>query len=78
MVLMMTFVCEQCNKTFYDETLPRRGEVCFGCHIRSLHLQFSYGKEDFHGPTVKQRQDEQMRLATEAGIKAEPVGQRWV
>ena len=41
-------------------------------------LSGRYGKEDFHGPTVVERQREQMRQAESAGIKAEPVGTRWV
>jgi hypothetical protein len=63
---------------FSFDVLPRRGAVCFGCHVKGIRLGFSHGQEDFHGPTIKQRQDEQMRVATEAGIKAEPVGTRWV
>lgn len=75
---MEEFRCLECLKTFVDAELPRRGSICFKCHVRSIRLGFTYGKEDFHGDTVVQRQREQMRQADAAGIKAEPVGQRWV
>lgn len=75
---MSEFVCQQCDRVFHDEELPRRGAICFGCHIKGIHLGFTYGKDNFHGDTIKQRQDEQVRVATEAGRSIEPVGQRWV
>jgi hypothetical protein len=40
----------------------------------TVNLGFTYGKEDFHGPTIKERQDKQLADA-KAGINAEPVGQ---
>ena len=75
---MKEFRCLECLSTFIDAELPRRGSICFKCHIRSINLGFTYGKEDFNGPTVRERAKEQERLAAEAGIKAEPVGSRWV
>ena len=75
---MKEFRCLECLLTFIDAELPRRGSICFKCHIRSINLGFTYGKEDFHGPTVRERAKEQERLAAEAGIKAEPVGTRWI
>jgi len=53
---MVEFVCEQCMRSFYDEDLPRRGEICFGCHVKSVNLGFTYGKENFHGDTIGERQ----------------------
>jgi hypothetical protein len=41
-------------------------------------LQFTYGKEDFHGPTIGERLEADRKEWDEAGIKAEPVGQRWI
>ena len=70
--------CIECSKLFFFDVLPRRGAVCYACHLQGIRLGFSHGKEDFHGPTIKQRQDEQMRQASAAGIKAEPVGSRWI
>lgn len=70
--------CIECDDIFTFDVLPRRGAVCFKCHVGSIRLSFSHGKEDFHGPTIRERQREQERQAAEAGIKAEPVGNRWV
>lgn len=71
--------CTECLTTFeYKDKLPRRGAICFRCHVRGVRLGFTHGKEDFHGPTIKQRQEEQIRQATANGLKPEPVGSRWV
>lgn len=75
---MSEFVCESCARVFYDEELPRRGAICFGCHVKGIYLGFTYGKDNFHGDTIKQRQDQQIQQATEAGRTIEPVGTRWV
>ena len=75
---MISITCDNCSAEFYAPELPRRGAICFKCHIKGIKWGFTYGKEDFHGPTVVERQREQMRQAESAGIKAEPVGQRWV
>ena len=75
---MEEFRCLDCLSTFMEAELPKRGSICFKCHIRGIRWGFTYGKEDFHGPTVVERQREQMRQAESAGIKAEPVGTRWV
>jgi cytochrome c5 len=58
--------------------LPRRGAICFKCHIGTVNLGFTYGKEDFHGPTIKERQEKQVADAKINGINAEPVGSRWI
>jgi hypothetical protein len=43
-----------------------------------VRLGFSQGKEEFHGPTIAERQRLQEKQAADAGIKAERVGERWV
>lgn len=73
----MSFVCFVCSKE-KDEEVQRRGHICFACHVKSIRMGFTHGKEDFHGPTVRERQILQEKQAAAAGIKAEPVGQRWV
>ena len=75
---MEEFRCLDCLSTFMDSELPRRGSICFKCHIKGIQWNYTYGKEDFLGPTVVERQREQMRQAESACIKAEPVGTRWV
>lgn len=51
---------------------------CFGCKIRSVYMGFTYGRETFHGPTIKEKQERQIAEAKANGIDAEPVGERWV
>ena len=75
---MISITCDNCSTEFYAPELPRRGAICFKCHISTVNLGFTYGKEDFHGPTIKERQDKQVADAKINGIKAEPVGSRWV
>jgi hypothetical protein len=75
---MDIFTCEKCGRELQLESVPHRGRVCFGCHIRTVSFGFTHGKEDFHGPTIKERQEKQMADARSAGINAEPVGNRWV
>lgn len=70
--------CTECGKLFTFDVLPRRGAVCFKCHVQGIRLGFAHGKEDFHGPTITERQRLQEKQAADAGIKAERVGQRWV
>lgn len=70
--------CTECGNLFSFDVMPRRGAVCFKCHVGSIRLGFSHGKEDFHGPTIKERQEQQVAQAKAAGINAQPVGNRWV
>ena len=75
---MGMFLCEDCGKSVVLDMIPRRGKICFGCHLKGIRLGFSHGKEDFHGPTIKERQDKTVSDAKINGYNAEPVGQRWV
>lgn len=75
---MTLYSCSSCSRDFEADEPLRRGAICFGCHIKTVRLGFTHGKEDFHGPTIRERANEQVRVAAEAGIKAEPVGNRWV
>ncbi len=74
----MILDCNQCEKSFEVEEMPRRGAVCFGCHVKTIRLGFTYGQEDFHGPTIKERADKTIADAKINGYNAEPVGTRWV
>ena len=68
-------VCSECGSRF-EQSSART--TCFRCHVGTIRLGFTHGKEDFHGDTFRQRQVEQEHLAAAAGIKAERVGERWV
>lgn len=75
---MAIYTCKDCSTKFEHDDLPRRGEYCFKCHLSGLRFGFTYGKEDFHGPTIGERARQQVAQAEAAGIKAEPVGSRWI
>lgn len=75
---MQTITCLKCAKEFTDETMPRRGAICFACHLKTIRIGFSHGKEDFHGPTIRERQRETVEGAAKKGMSIEPVGTRWV
>ena len=75
---MMEFVCERCEKHFFDEALPRRGSICFGCHVKTIEIGYTHGRENFHGATVAEKQKKIVADAKAAGIDAAPVGSRWV
>jgi len=70
---MTNFTCEECSRQFYDEQLPHRGAICFGCHIKSVRLGFTYGKDNFHGDTIAEKQRQIMSDAAINGVQAEPV-----
>lgn len=70
--------CQECGNVFSFDVMPRRGAVCFKCHLQGIRLGFTHGKQDFHGPTIVERQRQQEKQAADAGIKAERVGNRWV
>ena len=73
----MSFTCVTFGK-HKDEQVQRRGEICFACHIKGVRLGFTYGKEDFHGDTIRERQRKTVEDAKINGYNAEPVGTRWV
>lgn len=70
---MTNFTCEECSRQFYDKQLPHRGAICFGCHIKSVRLGFTYGKDNFHGDTIAEKQRKIMADAAINGVQAEPV-----
>lgn len=73
----ISLICTQCGREFREEAMPRRGAVCFGCHVKTVRLGFTYGKEDFHGPTIRERQQKTVEDAKINGYNAEPVT-NWV
>jgi hypothetical protein len=70
---MKEFRCLECLSTFMDAELPRRGSICFKCHVKTIRLGFTYGQEDFHGPTIGERQRKTVEDARINGVNAEPV-----
>lgn len=74
---MGVLICSECGveEEFFGAV---RRMTCFKHHIKSLNLGFTYGKADWHGDTVKQRYDQQVHDAKQAGREITPVGTRWV
>jgi cytochrome c5 len=70
---MAVFVCEKCESRWVEDSLPRRGSICFRCHLRTINIGFTYGKENFHGPTIKERQNKIVSDAAAKGITAVPA-----
>lgn len=75
---MAIYTCKDCHSAFEHDDLPRRGEYCFKCHLKGIRLGYTYGKEDFHGPTIAERARKTVSDAAAKGINAEPVGTRWI
>jgi hypothetical protein len=71
--------CTQCSTVFeYEGELPRRGSICFACHVKTIRLGFTYGKDNFHGDTIGERQRKTVEDAKINGYDAVPVGSRWI
>jgi hypothetical protein len=75
---MAEFKCERCESTWIEDSLPRRGEICFACHLKSIRIGFTHGKAEFSGPTIGERQRQTIESAAKEGRTIEPAGSRWV
>jgi len=71
-------LCARCEDAIHAQQHPSLMEGCFACKIETVGLTYAYGREDFHGPTIRERQREQEAICERDGVKAEPVGERWV
>jgi len=47
--------CLHCSRPIESENDLKRLS-CFKCHIKNVRLGFTYGKESFHGPTIREQQ----------------------
>lgn len=71
--------CTECGAQFTFDVMPRRGAVCFKCHVRSIRLGFTETKEVFHGPTHAERRAEIEHDAAVNGITIERLpAKAWV
>lgn len=60
-----------------------RHTMCPECGLQSPRdysaaIQFTYGKDEFHGPTLGERIEQQQKDCAADGVRMEPVGNRWV
>lgn len=74
----MVISCDICSESFECDVVPRRGNVCFKCHLKGIRIGFTHGKAEFSGPTIGERQRQTVADAAAKGITAEPIGSRWV
>jgi hypothetical protein len=70
---MAVLICEDCGSRFVEDAYPPRRLICFKCHLKGIRLGFRHGKEDFHGPTIRERQQKIVREAEAKGITAVPA-----
>jgi len=70
---MGTLICENCGRTFTFDVVPRRGAICFGCHVKSVNLGFTYDRDNFHGPTLRERERDILGNAEANGVVPERV-----
>jgi len=73
---MATLICDNCRKTFDHDGVPRRGCICFGCHVKTVRLGFSHGQENFHGRTIREQEREIWDTAKRDGRDIEYVGNK--
>lgn len=67
------FICIRCGGESVANEQPARGNICFKCHVQTVNIGFRYGKENFHGPTIKERQNKIVSDAKAKGIEAVPA-----
>ena len=56
---------------------PSRVEGCYACKVSTVGLQFTYGKADFHGATIGERQERAVSDARSAGLDPVPQEKTW-
>lgn len=65
-----------------DGILLKGCDECEPVPSRGPSFQFTYGKEDFHGPTIRERVEEHVAanefVGRKMGVDYEPAGARWV
>jgi hypothetical protein len=74
----MSGLCARCEDAIHAANHPSMVDGCFACKVDTIGLTYRYGREEFHGPTIRERQREQEAVCERDGVKAEPVGERWV
>lgn len=75
---MGSLICEQCDRTFTFDVIPRRGAICFKCHVKGVSFGFQQGQQTFHDKTIKEQEREIIDSAKREGRDIEYVGNRWV
>lgn len=78
----MTYPSHEQFERDHAKRHPTSQEGCYACKLNGINLQFTMGKEDFHGPTIKERQDAHIADLADGGKVMgrdyEPAGARWI
>lgn len=58
----------------------KKCDTVFARKVRSVGIKYTYGREQFHGPTIKEQNEQQWKEWEKQGIADDisPVGERWV
>ena len=75
---MGSLKCENCGRVFTFDVVPRRGALCFKCHVQGIRFVFQQGQQMFHDKTIKEQEREIVDSAKRDGRDIEYVGNRWV
>jgi hypothetical protein len=70
--------CTECGRTFTFDVIPKRGAVCFKCHVGSIRFGFQQGQQMFHDKTIKEQEREIIDSAKREGRNIEYIGNKWV
>lgn len=70
-------LCARCEDLKHDQDHSVMQDDCFACKVSTIGLQFTYGKEDFKGPTIGERQEKQYAEARRDGVDIAPVPKTW-
>lgn len=50
--------------------------AAFKAKLRSLSFGFAFGRDQFHGPTIRERQEHMITKSRENGHEITPIGHR--
>jgi hypothetical protein len=75
---MGSLICDDCGRVFTFDVVPRRGAVCFKCHVQGVRFGFQQGQQMFHDKTIREQEREIIDSAKRDGREIEYVGNKWV
>ena len=70
-------LCASCEDHAHSLLHPIMADGCFACKVQTVGLQFTYGKDDFKGPTIGERQEQQYAECKRDGVDIAPVAKTW-
>lgn len=73
----LTGLCARCEDLKHSQEHPVPVIDCFACKVQTVGLQFTYGKADFKGPTIGERQAKQYAECKADGVDIAPVQKLW-